>query len=88
MYMIWIISPKCIPRTIPSWTGFNITIQQHIPVLASYVGYLNSIDSPAIQICQQYCDGRYLTIKEKLHVYGIICVLDRNQSIYYCTPKP
>ena len=81
LHLIWILSRKSLPRTIPSWTGFNITIRQNIPVLASSVGYLDCIDAPATDISTIYTVmERCLTIKETLKLSCIICVFD--QAIY------
>ena len=46
---VWIFMRHSSPRVIPSWTGFNITIQDQVPVMKSSVHYLDCIDSPATE---------------------------------------
>lgn len=36
-------------QMIPSWTGFNISIQDGIPVMKSSIEYLNCINKPATE---------------------------------------
>ena len=37
-------------QVIPSWTGFHIEIQDHVPILKSSVQYLDCIDAPATEM--------------------------------------
>ena len=41
-------------QVIPSWTGFNILVQDGIPVLKSSIHYLDCIDAPATDISTIY----------------------------------
>lgn len=67
-----------MPQIIPTWTGFNITIKDNVPILKSTIRYIYSFDSPAIDIVAIYeILGRCLNIKERLKPPVFICVFDR-----------
>ena len=40
--LMWV---RLIPRSVPSWTGFQILVCDNFPVLRTTVGYLNCIDA-------------------------------------------
>ena len=41
-------------QVIPSWTGFNIEIQEGVPILKSSVQYLDCLDAPATDMSTIY----------------------------------
>ena len=41
-------------QVVPSWTGFNIDIQEEMPILKSSIYYLDFIDAPATEISTIY----------------------------------
>ena len=41
-------------QVIPSWTGFNISIQNNVAVMKASIHYMNSINSPAINMSTIY----------------------------------
>ena len=43
-----------VPYTIPSWTGFQISICNKLPILKSNIAYLDCIDAPATQMSTIY----------------------------------
>ena len=81
-HLIWILSRNCsIPQTIPSWTGFNITIRNNQTQTNANISYLQSIDAPATEMSTIYeILDRCLAIKEKLNLDVIVCVFD--QAMY------
>ena len=69
-----------MPQTVPSWTGFRISITSKQTNKTS-IGYLDCINAPATDISTVYnilepC----LKIKEALKLKAIVCVFD--QAIY------
>ena len=45
----------CSPRQIvPSWTGYNISIHEGVPILTSTIRYLDCIDAPATELSTIY----------------------------------
>jgi hypothetical protein len=68
-------------QLIPSWTGFNISLRESVPITQSAVHYLQPIDAPATEfstiheILQQS-----LKIKNQLQLEAVVCVFD--QAIY------
>lgn len=63
---IWSLMRLSLPRSIPSWTGFNITIEDQIPVMKSSILYLDCIDNPATEkttIYQVICPAKVLFLK-------------------------
>ena len=81
--LIWLLSRKINSgnQVIPSWTGFNIRVQQKNSVIKDNIGYLNTIDSPAtsmnavFEILTKSCE-----IKNMIQGPSIIVVFD--QAIY------
>ena len=64
---------ETVPQIIPSWTGFQILVQDNIMTLKTSVGYLDSTDAPATDIST--IDGvllRCLEIKDSLHLESIV----------------
>ena len=45
---------KDVEKRIPSWTGFQILMQNQTPVLTTCVGYLDCINAPAAEISTIY----------------------------------
>ena len=41
-------------QVLPIWTGFNIDIQEGVPILKSSIYYLDCIDAPATEISTIY----------------------------------
>ena len=41
-------------QVVPSWTGFNIDIQEGVPILKASIYYLDCIDAPATEISTIY----------------------------------
>jgi len=50
--LLWLIARlvKGDNRWIPSWTGFNIKLYNHEPVMQDVVGYLPTINAPVTQL--------------------------------------
>ena len=49
-------------QSIPSWTGFNIEIQEGLLVLKSSIHYLDCIDAPATEISTIYQVSQFLVL--------------------------
>ena len=82
MHLSWILSGKeDINYAVPSWTGFNISIRNEMPILSSNIQYLTSIDSPATEMCTVIAVlDCCLKIKGQLRLNYIVCVF--HQAIY------
>ena len=79
---LWVFSRKItVPQTIPSWTGFNISVRNNITVVTTSIGYLDCIDASAsgISTITQVLH-RCLKIKDSLNLPSIFCVFD--EAIY------
>ena len=81
--ILWVITrfihQKC--QTVPSWTGFNITLKTEDLVLRDNIGYLPTINHPATSmstIHEMLC--QCLKIKNQLGLENIVLVCD--QAIY------
>ena len=76
--LLWILCRSlAMPQTVPSWTGFRISITSKQTNKTS-IGYLDCINAPATDISTVYnilecC----LKIKEALKLKTIVCVFDR-----------
>ena len=79
---LWVISRKMsVPQTIPSWTGFNISVSSNITVVTTSIGYLDCIDASASDISTiNQVLHRCLKIKDSLKLPSIVCILD--EAIY------
>ena len=67
---LWVISRKMsVPQTIPSWTGFNVSVSSNITVVTTSIGYLDCIDASAsgISTINQVLH-RCLKIKDSLKI--------------------
>ena len=80
-YLLWSMLRMVSPTTqhIPSWTGFNIQLRAKVPVMQSNVGYLDAINNPATD--------RVNSIKDRLHLQSIVCVLDQAMYAKACEVK-
>ena len=80
--LIWIITRKmCIPQTVPSWTGFNISVRNDVAVVSTAIGYLDCINASASEISTIHqVLQRCLKIKESLNLSSMVCVFD--EAIY------
>ena len=66
---------------IPSWTGFNIRVPDHVVVIESTVHYFDCLDAPAIETATiQEVMERALKMKDALKISEIVYVFD--QSIF------
>ena len=79
---IWSLMRKnSIPRSIPSWTGFQIVVNNNIPTLKITVGYLDCINAPVTEISTVYqVMRRASNIVDSLNLLSIVCAFD--QAIY------
>ena len=57
-------------QIVPSWTGFNITIQNDIPVMKSTIKYLDCIDAPATDSSTIYQVSYFI---QKMIYLAILC---------------
>ena len=76
--LLWILCRSlAMPQTVPSWTGFRISITSKQTNKTS-IGYLDCINAPATDISTVYnILERCLKIKEALKLKTIVCVFDR-----------
>ena len=79
---IWSLMRKnSIPQSIPSWTGFQMVVNNNIPILKTTVVCLDCINAVATEISTVYqvlC--RASNIVDSLNLLSILCVFD--QTIY------
>ena len=80
--LLWILCRSVvIPQTVPSWTGFHISITSKQTINKTSIGYLYCINAPATDISTVYNILEHcLKIKETLQLKTIVCVFD--QAIY------
>ena len=68
-------------RHSSSWTGFHIKLRERIDVSQSNVGYLDCVDTPAIDMSTvTYMVESSIKIKDQLNINSIVYVYD--QAIY------
>ena len=89
-YLLWSMLRMVSPTThrIPSWTDFNIQMRAKVPVMQSNAGYLDAINNPAIDIATVYeMMRRVNSIKDRLHLQSIVCVVDQTMYAKACEVK-
>ena len=60
-------------RTIPSWTGFNIKVNQNVSVTQDVISYLPTINAPATDMSAvRYMLLKSVEIKDALHIQDIV----------------
>ena len=75
--LMWV---RLIPRSVPSWTGFQILVCDNFPVLRTTVGYLNCIDAFSTEMLYYYFFLFHqlmlglLNIVESLKLSSVVCV--------------
>ena len=81
--MLWILvrvhsSEK---QSVPSWTGFNILVRNDHEVAKDNVGYLPTINAPAMNMSTVYqVPMKSLQTKETLNLQSLVVVFD--QALY------
>ena len=68
-------------QSVPSWTGFNISVRNDHEVVKDNVGYLPTINAPATKMSTVYqVLTKSLQIKDNLNLQSIVVVFD--QALY------
>ena len=73
--LLWILCRKtAIPQSIPSWTGFRLSIRNKESICKTSIGYLDCINSPATDMSTVYHILEHcMKIKEYLNLESIVC---------------
>lgn len=82
--ILWALSRHISSRPnmlLPSWTGFNIMINNNAVVVRSKIGYLDTLDHPATDTSTIYTLlKRAVEIRQRLNLSSVVAVFD--QAMY------